>query len=358
MNEVDVILPKDTGVHKESNIEWWYNFAFLTGDKGGRYAIMASFFQVGEPQFNKGNYLIYSLIDLNKKTQNNFSLYDSKLKWNMLMFYLPFYLLLNSNNKKMKSLFKELLSGKTPYPHKQLSNAKISSKPTTIKYGDNVLRFLGEKEESFEMHLLDNFLDINLEFAPCKPISLIGGDGKPDDLFYYSFTNNLVQGRIRTEQGIENVKGKGWFDHQWGRDKGIATGIGWNWFGIQLEDGRELLLNEKHYSGSKKFAQMGNLIDVDGTVTVTRDVTFQEIKYWHSINTKTKYPVKWKITIPEFSIELYVTPVFSKQEMPVLGPLQAIWEGACTVTGHELLPGGIRKPLNGHAFMELVGYAL
>lgn len=88
-----ISLPKDTDPHSGSNIEWWYFFAFLTGDQGGQYALMASFFRVGEFEFQKSHYLIYSLIDLNNKTKQAYSLIDSKLEFNMVSIFLPFYLL-------------------------------------------------------------------------------------------------------------------------------------------------------------------------------------------------------------------------------------------------------------------------
>jgi predicted secreted hydrolase len=354
----EISLPKDVGPHRNSNIEWWYNFSYLSGDKGGRYAVMVSFFQVGEPHFNKGHYVIYSLIDLNKKTQINYSLFDSKLKLNMLLIFLPFYLLLNPNDAGMKRLYKQLLIGQIPKPHKQIDKVKITKNPTVIQYGENAIKFSGDKEENIDLHLENTGFKLDLQFIPRKQASLIAGDGKPDDLYYLSYTNNEVKGQLQNKYGIENVYGNGWFDHQWGYDKGIAKGIGWNWFGIQLDDGRELLLNEKHdrYT-KKKFGQMANIINQDGTLEFSKDVSFKEISYWTSIVTKAKYPVEWHIIIPEFSMELYIKPAFNKQEMPILGPLQAIWEGACQVEGFEIKSDGRKVPIYGKAFMELVGYA-
>ena len=70
------------------------------------------------------------------------------------------------------------------------------------------------------------------------------------------------------------------------------------------------------------------------------------------------YPLEWNIEIPDFNMRLKVRPYFNGQEMPILGHLQAIWEGACIVTGEELLPGyKHEKTLAGKGFMELVGYA-
>lgn len=356
--ENDISLPIDAGPHLFSNVEWWYYFAFLTGDRGGRYALMASFFEVGETEFKKGHYLIYSFIDLNKNIQKNYSAIDLNLKFNMISVYLPIYLFFNPKDTRMWRLYKNLLIGKIPSPHSQIKKVAVKSDPTNLIYGENFVKFYGEKEDSFETNLVGKDLKVELQFTPEKPIALIGKDGKPDHLYYYSITNNKVTGQIHTEKGIENVTGNGWFDHQWGRDYSLLKGGGWNWFGLQLDDGRELLLNEMHSSKGKKVASpMANLIDVDGSVRFTRNVTFNVTKYWKSLQTNAKYPIEWRITIPDYSIQLKVRALFSKQEIPILGPLQAIWEGVCTVTGDEKGSNGKLKKLEGKGFMELVGYA-
>lgn len=349
----EISLPKDTGPHVFSNIEWWYFFADLTGDQGGRYAAMASFFRIGETEGTKGHYLIYTLIDHNKKVQQNYSLYDSKLKSNMLA-YLPLYLILHPRDIHIWKLYKSLLLGQIPAPHSLMKKATIKKNPTKLIYGDNQLTFFGEKEEGFKVYLSEKKLKLDLDFTPVKPMALIGGDGKPDNLYYYSFTKNNVQGQVETSKGIEKVKGQGWFDHQWGRDYKLKN-FGWNWFGLQLNDGRELLLNEM-VSKKSKISPMANLIEKDGFIRFTRNVSFQAIKSWNSLKTKVKYPLEWKIIIPEFSMELHVIATFPKQEMPILGPLRAIWEGTCILSGEEILSTGSRIKLDGKGFMELVGY--
>lgn len=353
-SEKDLALPKDAGPHKNTNIEWWYFFTFLNGDRGGRYALMASFFQVGELDFGKGHYIIYTMIDLKTKKRQNFSSIDHKVKLNMLTIYLPFYLLLNPTNRDMWRLYKNLLKGEVPQPHTMMGKAYIKQHPTALIYGKNILEFKDSKEESFDVELVGKNTRINLEFMPVKPIALIGGDGKPDDLFYYSFTKNQVFGKITTESGTETVSGIGWFDHQWGRDYSLAKGGGWNWFGLQLDDGRELLLNQM--TSNKPDSAMANLIDRDGSLRFSRKITFEKTKHWKSLKSNAKYPVGWKVVIPEFAMELSVLASFPAQEMPVFGPLHAIWEGAVEVTGVEITDLGKRNALKGKGFMELVGY--
>jgi len=168
-----------------------------------------------------------------------------------------------------------------------------------------------------------------------------------------------VQGRIKHHGSIENVSGEGWFDHQWGRDYLLTFNIGWDWFGIQLDDGRELLMNQfRNISNKEAFRPMANLIERDGNLKFTSNVEYYPLKYWQSSLTGAVYPIEWNILIPDFKMQLHVRPHFNLQEMPVLGHIQAIWEGACLVTGEEILPVHQKgRPLVGKGFMELVGYA-
>lgn len=352
-----ISLPKDTGKHLFSNIEWWYYFAFLTGDKGGDYATMASFFRIGNFEFCKGHYLIFSIIDLKENLHQSFSFTDCKLLYNMIL-QLPFYLLQYPEDKKMRELFISLLRCKIPSPHQIMRNTSIVSNPTQLLYGESSLSFINELENKFHVHVVGNNDVVDLQFCPNKPISLIGKDGKPDQLFYYSFTQNNVEGFIKKGKTIENVRGKGWFDHQWGYLNSLLTQTGWNWFGLQLEDGRELLINEfRDIRTSTTFSPMANLIELDGTLKFTRNVILKPIKYWRSPLTNVLYPIEWLIKIPDFRMEIKVVQLLKHQEMSILGPLQAIWEGACFVSVNERFENKEIRQIHGKGFMELVGYA-
>ncbi|MBT2662065.1 lipocalin family protein [Bacillus sp. ISL-45] len=58
----------------------------------------------------------------------------------------------------------------------------------------------------------------------------------------------------------------------------MAKGSGWDWFGLQLSDGRELLLNQMS-SGQP----MANVIEEDGSIRFTRSITFKKIKRWKRV---------------------------------------------------------------------------
>ncbi|HEX2927303.1 MAG TPA: lipocalin family protein [Ruminiclostridium sp.] len=353
-----ISFPEDTGPHVFTDIEWWYYYAFLKGDCGGNYAAMAAFYRAGELPVLKGHYLIFSLIDLNEQASQSFSLIDRRLANNILYINLPLYLLQFPCDKNVWKLYGSLIQDDLPFPHHWLSHASIEKDPLKLSYGDSSMIFKNDRTGRFNVIAADEAMEASLEFKPAKPFSLIGGNGKPDKLYYYSSTRNEVNGCIKKGSSLEHVTGEGWFDHQWGYTGDLLSRTGWNWFGLQLDDGRELLINEfRSIQTGKTFSPMANLIEADGRLRFTRNLALHPLKFWQSPLTNAVYPLEWNICIPEFGMTVAVSADFSEQEMPVLGPLQAIWEGACHISGHETKAIDDSTSISGKGFLELVGYA-
>lgn len=143
-----------------------------------------------------------------------------------------------------------------------------------------------------------------------------------------------------------------------GADYGLLLGMGWDWFGLQLNDNREVLISRLHPSDSGSPQEpIAKLIEADGTITTSEHVVLEPLRYWRSLYTGVHYPVEWHITLPDFSIELHIVPLLIQQEIPIIGPMKEIWEGACTLTGVERSSENHMKKLKGEGFVELVGYA-
>jgi predicted secreted hydrolase len=353
-----ISLPKDIGPHSLTDVEWWYYFAFLNGEHGGKYAVMGAFYQAGELPILKGHYLIFSLINLSKCSFQSSSFIDKRFAENILYINTPVYLLQCPNDENVKNLWKYLIQGKLPAPHHWLSHASIEKAPKRLLYDNSSMIFKDTKNGQFEVTVSGNGAETSLVFNSLKPVSLIGETGKPDKLYYYSFPRNKVKGYIKKNHSTEYVTGEGWFDHQWGYRGDLITKTGWNWFGLQLEDGRELLINEfRAIKTGDTFSPMANLIEHNGELKFTRNLTLQPSNYWKSPLTNAIYPLNWIITIPEFNMTINISAVFKEQEMPVIAPLNAIWEGVCSVSGKETKPNRRSVPLTGKGFLELVGYA-
>jgi predicted secreted hydrolase len=363
----ELAIPRDAAPHPESNLEWWYCYAILSGKGGSRYALMTAFFRVGELPVGKGHYLIYSLIRLDKPQFIARSYLDRPLFYQMTGMYLPMYFLFRPGDRYTMNQYGQLLQGKLPSPHQWMKDVSVTSRPTVVRYGQAKLAFEDDAKADFSLRIDDPEGTIELEFAPDKPHSLIDGEGTLNGLYYYSCTRYRVSGCVRHSEGDEPLTGSGWFDHQWGRNYDLLKGEGWNWFGLQLDDGRELLASEFHKPniphrpgsphpsrGSDGDRPAQAILILNDRAYTTKNVDIKPLRSWRSLRTGLIYPVEWRIRAPDLRLDLRVSAAFPQQEMPIIGPLRAIWEGACRVSGTDLTSG---RAVCGSGFVELAGYA-
>lgn len=158
------------------------------------------------------------------------------------------------------------------------------------------------------------------------------------------------------------ISGNAWFDHQWGdmswfASQDASTGqkrlSGWDWFGINFNDGRAVVVLMHRDMETKKILTSNfALINKDGVTQILTDFKAEPLRFWYSPKTCISYPVEWKISIPSLYGELIFVPQSDNQEIPVAGVTRAIWEGAGHVSG--TLDG---KPVEGTARLELNGYS-
>ena len=118
--------------------------------------------------------------------------------------------------------------------------------------------------------------------------------------------------------------------------------MGWEWFGIQLDDGKEIMLFVFNGVDGKPFLA-GTIEDVDGNARELKagDFTISPLGEWTSPVTGCTYPSGWAISVSGLS--LTVTPVQDDQEIPY--PI-TYWEGDAIVTGD----------MSGRAYVELARY--
>lgn len=356
-------FPQDVGPHDSSAvIEWWYYNAFLTSRATGKkYAVVASFFRTG-PGTQKGHYLIYALADLDKKTKATGSILD-KTNRDLLRAYLPLAAQLRPGDARLERLVAALQKGELPVPHRALAtSAALSSSPAepfAIALGANRLRCVGADGRTWKATLNgDDFsLDLTLR-QPARPPMLVGGAGKtglarPDDMFYVSLTRMAAEGTLRRKGGKpEAVVGSGWLDRQWGTSW-IVQNTGWDWFGLQLSDGSDLIVYRvrDNATGAIRRAE-ATLLRPDGTQIVEAAPVFAASGAWKDSQSGIVYPAAFRLTLPALGLTLTTTPAFPDQTIPVVGIGDAIWEGVVNVTGQTRAGAAV----TGRGYSELVGY--
>uniref|UniRef100_UPI002479BDC5 lipocalin-like domain-containing protein n=1 Tax=Variovorax paradoxus TaxID=34073 RepID=UPI002479BDC5 len=88
---------------------------------------------------------------------------------------------------------------------------------------------------------------LELRFAPTQPVLLQGRAGLsrkgPDEAqasYYYSEPQLAAQGRIVLDGQPFAVRGKAWLDHEWSEALLHPEAVGWDWIGMNLDDGGAL----------------------------------------------------------------------------------------------------------------------
>ncbi len=114
-----------------------------------------------------------------------------------------------------------------------------------------------------------------MQVSAAKPAVLQGKQGYSEKSpgnasFYYSYPRLTISGTLTLDGETRNVSGEGWFDHEWSSSVLAQWQSGWDWFSLQLDDGRELMLfrlrtKAGHTNPENRY---GILIERDGSSRV------------------------------------------------------------------------------------------
>ena len=201
---------------------------------------------------------------------------------------------------------------------------------------------------------------IHLHLRATKPPAIHGeggisakasGDGHASH--YYSMTRLETTGEFFGGGKSQAFRGESWFDHEWATNQLAPGQVGWDWLSVQFDDGSELMLYQMRLeNGSADPASSGTLIAADGTSAHLPSNSFQmtPTAYWKSGRSGAKYPIGWRVDLPERDIHFTVRAAVENQELSF--PPLVYWEGAIEVTGTRA-----GQSITGRGYLELTGYA-
>jgi predicted secreted hydrolase len=199
---------------------------------------------------------------------------------------------------------------------------------------------------------------LDLSVSAGKPVVLQGDRGlsrkgaEPGNAsLYYSFTRMPARGIIRLGAETLEVTGEAWMDREWSTSA-LGAGVeGWDWFAVQLDDGRELMVYRlRRQDGAVDPFSAGTLVAVDGTSRRldAADVRIETLAHWTSRRSGVRYPARWRLSVPSAELRLEIEPRLADQEL-IVGT--RYWEGAVAVAG-----SAAGRPIAGQGYVELVGY--
>jgi predicted secreted hydrolase len=203
-------------------------------------------------------------------------------------------------------------------------------------------------------HARDFVLD--LAFTPTQPAMLNGDRGysrkgpRPEQAsYYYSVPQLAVAGTVVREGQRSVMIGRAWLDREWSSSYLPPDAAGWDWTGVNFDDGGALMAFQIRGREGQPIYAGGTLRRADGTqlVLTSEDVRFVPRRRWHSPQTGAAYPVEadFEIRLPEGTRRIRLTPLFDAQELDGRATgMPSYWEGLVFTPG-------------GRGYLELTGYA-
>ena len=312
-------LPADHGEHPEFKTEWWYFTGNLESSRGRHGYQLTLFRSAAAPSEVEGQL--------------------PRSQWQAKDLFMGHLALSDVSSGRFS--FHER------FARRSLGLAGVEPHGERIWLEDWTLEFV---DGQWQLAAAAEDIAVELVLNPLKPFVLQGDDGysrkgpKPEHASYY-----VAQTRLQTSGEIEwhgerlAVKGLSWFDHEWS-SAALAPGlVGWDWFSLQLDDGRDIMLYLLRYEdGRLEPASSGSVIDADGKKRPLRLEDFEvTVLDHHKAPSGLRYPSSWSLRVE--SLNLKVKPLILDQEMGTSVPY---WEGAVEVSGD----------VSGHGFVEMTGY--
>lgn len=318
------VFPRDHGAHPGFATEWWYFTGNLFTDAGRRFGYQLTLFRVGltpgEPAADEG--------------------------WRTHQMYMGHLALsdIAAAEHRHAERFSRAAAGL----------AGAIADPLQVWLGPWSIR--GTPGGAFPLTIdaaTETFaLQLTLGRGD-KPVVLQGDRGlsqksaAPGNAsYYYSHTRLPTQGLVVIDDKRFRVSGNSWWDREWSSSALADDQAGWDWFALQLDDGRDLMFYRmRDRQGQAQRFSRGVLVEVDGTARelALADVSASPTRYWTNQN-GARYPVAWQLQVPAHGLDLNVETVFDDQSMDTT---VAYWEGAVDVSGSH----------SGIGYLELSGYA-
>ncbi|HZY19553.1 MAG TPA: carotenoid 1,2-hydratase [Ramlibacter sp.] len=219
-------------------------------------------------------------------------------------------------------------------------------------------RLAREGDGRYAATLLGREFGLDLRFAPTQPVLVQGRQGLsrkgPDPQqasYYYSVPQLAAAGTIVLEGRRLPFEGRAWLDHEWSEALLHPEAVGWDWIGMNLDDGSALTAFQLRRPDGSALWDGGSFRRPGGTVEVAGpgETAFTAQRRWTSPLSGATYPVAWTVRTPA---GLYtVRALVDDQELDSRASTGGIyWEGLS-----ELLDGSGRRV--GRGYLEMTGYA-
>jgi predicted secreted hydrolase len=317
-------FPRDHGSHPDYRTEWWYATGWLATESGETLGFQVTFFRTRPDAADVAN--------PSRFTPSQIVIAHAAI-----------------SDRQRGRLWKA----------QRVARAGFGL--VEARQGDTGARLDGwrfvRRGAAYEARVAAEDFGFELSLERSQPPMLNGRDGysqkgpQPRSAsYYYSVPQLRVTGSVVRQGRSERVTGDAWLDHEWSSAYLDAEATGWDWIGINLEDGGALMaFRIRGRDGRTRWAG-GTLRRPDGSQQAfgPDEVTFEPGRRWRSPRTGVEYPVEFVVRAGGLRIEL--EPLMDDQESDTRGSTGAIyWEGAVEAKTAD-------RGMIGRGYLELTGY--
>jgi predicted secreted hydrolase len=236
--------------------------------------------------------------------------------------------------------------------------ATDSQTDMSVKLRDWQLQAVPGQAKNYAAELPGKDFGIKLQFTETQPVLLQGKQGLsrkgPDEKqasYYYSQPQLATRGTLQLQGKTFEVIGKAWLDHEWSEEILHPSATGWDWIGMNLDDGSALTAFRLRDKNGGAVWDGGSFRAPGGSVYAFSrgEVVFKAVRFWKSPLTQATYPVEWVVQTPA---DFYtVKAVVDNQELDSRQSTGAIyWEGLS-----DLIDSNGKRV--GRGYLEMTGYA-
>jgi predicted secreted hydrolase len=320
-----LVYPQDFGAHPDFRTEWWYLTGWL-GDMQKPLGFQLTFFR--------------SRTDVDPANPSAFAAQQLVIAHAAIADPARGSLLLDERIARTGFGLAEAASGDTDV---RLSGWSLRRDPAT---------------DTYHAQIAAREFTLGFQAVADAPPWLQGEQGLsrkgPDPLqasYYYSRPQLKVQAQLSRGGTVQELAGIAWLDHEWSSAALAPDATGWDWIGMNLDDGSALVAFQirRQQPEQPPVQTYAAIREASGRVQLVAasEVRFTPLRYWNSSRHRTAWPVAQRIEVGDRSFE--TRPLMDDQELDSSLSTGAVyWEGAS-----ELLEAG--RPV-GRGYLEMTGY--
>jgi len=321
-------FPRDFGAHPQLRTEWWYATGYSLQADGRLMGFQLTFFR--------------SRIDIAQSLTSRFAARQ-----------LIFAHVAVTDVQRGRIWHEQAIA------REGFGIAQASENDTDVKLGRWHLRREGSAQTStYRARLSGRQLGLDLVLHTTQPVLLQGQQGLSrkgpearQASYYYSQPQLRAEGSLELRGQRSTVQGRAWLDHEWSEELLHPQAQGWDWIGINLDDGSALTAFRLRRADGSALWAGGSFRSPDGQRRnfAAHEVDMRALRQWTSPLSQARYPVQWQIDTPVGRHT--VTALLDNQELDSRNSTGAFyWEGLSELTDTQ----GRRLGLG---YLEMTGYA-